>query len=156
MPDKHPSYDLARVEEVVLRINPEVPLDMVVAALMLAKAAKVRAAEIERMVKDSIVEWIDQNGEFTVGALRYYTGFETDTTYQSNAEVLDAVLIATRGDVRAAADYLGSGAFKHGACKGLLPEDVFGRLFKSVKRKKLKTGEPRKKQLLEARVEVAK
>jgi hypothetical protein len=156
MPDKQPSYDLARVEEAGLKINPEVPEDVVAAALMLVKAAKDRIREIETLVKDGAVEWIQANHEIVIGATRYYAGHETDKWTDNYAGTLDAILTATNGDMKAAAECLASGAWKPGACRSMLPEEVYYRLFKEEKRTTLKTGEPRKKQLLEARVEVAK
>jgi hypothetical protein len=156
MRDQHPSYDLARVEEAGLKINPEVPEDVVAAALMLVKAAKDRIREIETLVKDGAVEWILANHEIVIGATRYYAGHEIDKWTDENVGTLDAVLTATKGDITATGGCLASGAWKPGACRSVLPDEVYYRLFKEEKRTKLKTGEPRKKQLLEARVEVAK
>jgi predicted ATPase len=155
MSEPLPSYDLSRVEKAGLLINEESPEETVTAALMLVKAAEERLAEIKRMVKAGAVEWIQANHEIVIGATRYYAGHKTAKWTEDNAGVLGAVLDAMGGDINAAAQYLGSNAWKPGGCRKLLADEVYWRLFKEKKRTTLKEGTPLKKQLLTARVEVS-
>ncbi len=117
------------------------------AADRLYKAGMIvkRAREIQAMMTDLVMDWIDEHGEFELGDARYYNGKAKSTKAKDHAAVLRALKDAHKGNVSKIAGYLASGAWKHGAIRELLGDDEFAELFEVTEQRDLKTGKPKRK-----------
>jgi hypothetical protein len=138
--------DLATVERLILSI-PAADVEQLSEAIGKLKALKAYVRELDRMFGEQMLERLDQSGPVTVGEVRYYAGFETETLNNDTAATLTALLEATGGDIGAVAGCLCSQPFKHGACKSVLAEGVYYLLFTVTEKRKAKEGKPVRKVL---------
>src|SRR5687768_8394554 len=63
------------VERQVMGLSPESSLDELCAALDASDWLLARAKTIDRLMKQIAIAWIDRNGEFAIGDVRYSVGF---------------------------------------------------------------------------------
>lgn len=108
-----------------------------------------RVGEFHRQVKaaweQKMIEHINRCGPVECGDVRYYVGVDRETKCADPAATTQACLEASQGDLSAFVGVLASGAFRHGACRKLLPPDVFDTLFVTTEKPDLKTGKPERK-----------
>ena len=104
-----------------------------------------RAREIESMMKELVMDYIDEYGDFELGDARYYNGTIKSTKARDHTSVLRALKDAHKGDVNKIAAYLASSAWKHGSIRELLGDDEFDELFEVTEQRDLKTGKPKKR-----------
>lgn len=98
-------------------------------------------------VKDAMIERVETHGEPLIetaeGPKRLYVTVDKVTKCNSPAETLAGMLDNTGGDLDAVARCLSSGAWKPGACRGVLGGE-WRRHFTVEERKSLKEGSARK------------
>lgn len=128
----------------VLAIGLDMTPDQVCEVWTRVENAKAAARELGQLLEGAIIEWIEANGDLTIGDQRYYVGTERKVTCTDNAGTMDAVLFAGGGEEAALLECLSSQPWKHGAVRGLIGDDDFNRLFKTEVRPDLKTGKPKK------------
>ena len=63
------------VERQVMGVSAESSLDELSAALDASDWLLARAKTIDRLMKQIAIAWIDRNGEFAIGDMRYSVGF---------------------------------------------------------------------------------
>ena len=126
----------------IASLSPESPHDDVLDVLQRIAAAKQTINEMELLANDAAIQWIDANGDLVVGDVRYYVGVNKTTKCVDVRATMEAALTATGGDVDAMTELLGSGAWKHGACRKVLDADDFHRLFITTEKSNLKSDEP--------------
>lgn len=119
---------------------PESTQDEVCQAIQFRDALKEATRVLSERVEAGVIAWIEKNGEFAIGETRYYVGPNKSTKCKDLPATLKAVLVATEGDVEAVCRALSSSAFKHGACRELLPADEYDTLFETREVADLKTG----------------
>jgi len=132
---------LATLRNEVSDLSTEDSRDRAIDLYMRAEVALGMAREIKSIVAEKLAEWIDQNGEITVGDIRYYVGKSKTQKPRDLREVADRVLTAVAGDLDAFVDVLAANAFKPGAAKKLLG-DQFDEVFETTEKLDLRTGKP--------------
>ncbi len=106
---------------------------------------KRKATELDRLLRDRMVEWIDTFGEQETPEGRHYVG--TTRTYKparSPNQVLIFLVAATDGDLDAVAELMVSSPFKPGAVRELIGQEAFDGLFATQERLEPRTGKPRR------------
>ena len=135
--------DLIRMTTDAARaITTEADADTVCRAITFRDALKDATRALCDQIEESVIEWIRVNGEVSIGDVRYYVAPNKDTKCKSVLGTLRAALEATGGDVDSIAQLLSASAWKPGACKKVLGEDVCRALFETRETDALKTGEP--------------
>jgi len=114
--------------------------DELLAAMDTVKALKEAVAVVAERIEQAAIEWIGANGEIEERGVRYYVGPNRTTKCTDLAKTLEAVLQATGGDFQATVACLSSSAWKHGACRDVLPVNTYAELFKTTEVADLKTG----------------
>lgn len=109
------------------------------------RAALDKAKEDMRLIDGAIIDHIEATGQPvpTGPTTELRATYPKDTDCLSNEETTDAVFAAVGGDVKRFAECLSANAFKHGACKRILPTDVYSLLFRTTTRSRLEE-KPRK------------
>jgi hypothetical protein len=82
--------------------------------------------------------------EVNVGNLRYYVGTEKKVTPRDNADVLEALLLASNGDVSTVVEALRSDPWKPSQVRQIVGEAKHRKLFRTSFASDLRTGKPRK------------
>ena len=104
-----------------------------------AMAAAIR--HLNKQVELAMINWIDTNGEITVGEARYYVGITRKTKAKNNSMVYDTLIQELQGDQDAVMQCMSANPWKPGGIKKLLnDDDKFGDLFDVTIDKDLKTG----------------
>jgi|13_taG_2_1085334.scaffolds.fasta_scaffold90657_2 hypothetical protein len=135
--------ELQGLNGAILAINDESDAANVCEALDLIDVYKRAIREADRLLKEQLIDWINANGELTIGEKRYYVG-NTKKTKPVNLERLcEAAITHAEGDFGAFAEALSANAFKPGACKALLG-DEWGQHFIVEVVDDVKTGKPKK------------
>ena len=128
----------------VSSITTEMPVDRVLEIRENFLAIEERLKEEKKNLDAALYEWIKKNGAIEYGTTRFYNGVEKTTKCRDVKACFKALFEASGGDIDAVADILASGAFKHGAAKGILEGD-WGEFFVTNTKNDIKTGKPRKK-----------
>lgn len=135
--------ELKKLEGVALAIHDESDADQVCIAIDAIDNAKRRIREIDAALKKSLIDWINRNGDITIGSKRYYVGNKKTTKPRDLERLCEAAITAAEGDFATFADSLSANAFKPGACKKLLG-DAWDRHFEETIADDVKTGKPKK------------
>ena len=109
-------------------------------ALGLVARLKEIVKELSASAEAGAIAWIQANGEFQEGSVRYYVAANKTTKCPDQRAALEAVLEAGGGDLDKLAEMLASGAFKPGACRKFLPPEKFAALFVTTETADLKEG----------------
>ncbi len=133
-------------EAALLGAEVEPTRDDVLAALNAAKRLKEIAAALHARATDILTKFVQANGEFEDGGVRFYLATEKKQKCNGVREMMEAALVRTGGDVDAICTLLSSNAFKPGACKKMLGKD-FDKFWTTTEAVDLKTGEPKGKRL---------
>ena len=140
--------DLRQLETDIVMTGPQSPMERLLeirhALKFVKEQIKLREDEFER----AALEWIEVNGPMRCGDIELRAGVRKDTKCVDVAAAIDALLIATGGDMRAFCEHLASQPIKHGASKATLDPETYERLFKVEERPKLVEGKA-VKQLIE-------
>ncbi len=110
-------------------------------------AMKRRLKELECEFDQQMMEWIDANGDVTIGEKRYYNGYEKETKCIDGRGAVESLLVACNGDLDQFCGCLASGALKPGASRSVLSPEAFARFFETREKKSLKEGKPVRKVL---------
>jgi hypothetical protein len=131
----------------LIPITPTSSIEQIADNLGKLKALAERARELKRQFDEQLLEYIEANGDVTIGEVRYYAGYEKETKCVDVSSALLSLLDATGGSLRYLADTLSSQPIKHGAAKKLLSPAVYDELFVTSLKPDLKEGKPVKKVL---------
>lgn len=118
------------------------------AAIELLNAAgfmKEKLKELATKCDEILKAFIQKNGDIEVGTCRWYVGTETHHKPRDHGTVLKTLLAHFDGDMDSLANTLASDAWKTGAVRKALGDDVFEALFDTIVRADVKTGKPVKK-----------
>lgn len=116
--------------------------DDVLTTIGIVDRLKELTRELSAKSEAAILAWIEQNGDIESGEVRYYAGTNKTVRCRDHDGTVQAILAATGGDVSAVAKCLASSAWKHAACRELLPADEYESLFELKETLDLKTGKP--------------
>lgn len=113
-------------------------------------AAFVAAAKaLQSGVYKVAVAWIQINGELRLGEhVRFGVGHQRVVRCLDQTATLHAALDALSGDLDGVGALLAAGAWKHGACRQVLPAVAFNRLFVTEVRAKLVDGRAPEQRLI--------
>lgn len=128
-----------QVSDLTLEENLDTVIDLYhrsIAVLSVAKEVKEKAAQ-------KLAQWIEKNGEFTIGEIRYYVGVTKDYKPTSMRAAVDALLTATGGDLDAFIEALSSNAIKPGHARKVLGEQ-FESVFVTTEKLDVLTGKPKR------------
>ena len=116
-----------------------------VALLSRISVAKDRMRDLDKMVKEAVIEFIDRTGlePTTLDGKRYYVGIVKRTKCNDTRAALEALLNATGGDLDAIAECLSSNALKPGACRKSL-DGTWDDHFTVTESPDLKTGKAKR------------
>lgn len=141
------SSELIQVcESSLLAAEIEPTRDDILAALNHCKRLKEVASEFVKRAEELLTQYVEKNGEFIDGGIRYYVASEMKYKCNDIREMIEEALVRTGGDVDALCLLLSTNAFKHGACKKLLGDD-FKKFWTVSEAVDLKTGAPKGKRL---------
>ena len=101
------------------------------------------AREFSQMAEAAQIDFVNRNGEVTVGDVRYYVGNVNSTKCNDNKAAVQALLTVTGGDADKLAECIASDGLKPGACRTVLA-DQFDAHFTTTAKSDLKTGKPTK------------
>jgi hypothetical protein len=138
--------DISTVESLILRI-PDSDVEQLADCIGKLKALGERVRELRRMFEEKMLERLDASGPVTVGEIRYYAGYETETISGDPTAVLTELFDACNGDIGTVAGCLCSQPFLTKPCKSVLSEGVYYLLFTTVEKRKAKEGKPQRKVL---------
>lgn len=107
----------------ILAVNDTMTADQVLAVRERLLFIKGWAKEQERLLNESLLEWMRANGDLHITPeTRLYIGRDKRVKCIDPAATLEAVLVATGGDFGAVCDCLAAQPFKHGAARKPLGE----------------------------------
>lgn len=130
----------------VLDIESDTPHDDVATALVKVGAMMAMAKAVKAGIDAKITKWIEANGRVTIMPGVFYDRVETKTVKCVNVgRTVQSLLEHTGGDLEAVNGCLSSNAMKHGACRKVLPADVFETLFTTTTKAALKPSDDAKK-----------
>ena len=132
------------IETEVLAIGPATPIDRVANTIQMVDALMARAKEIKSHLEGVLIGYIEQNGELTIGTIRYYIGAKKTTKCQDVPATVEALLNAVGGDFQRFCEHLSASSIKHGAARQTLTPEEYGRLFTTTEEPSLEEGKPRK------------
>jgi hypothetical protein len=104
--------------------------------------ANIRNLEV--MIEEVMLAYIEEHGSFEEGGVRYYAGDQKKTTVIDKERAIEAVLGAVGGDLSEFVEALGAQPLKTGACRSILGE-AFDEHFKTEVVPRLKEGKPQKR-----------
>ncbi len=134
---------LLTINQSVLTMTPATAADDVAELMQRIDFAKQHLRELEQQFKAALIEWINTNGDLTIGDKRYYVTTAKRTKPKDLAALTEAVMQATGGDFDKFVKTLGANAYKLGACKTVLG-DEWDIHFTVEPVDDLKTGKPKK------------
>lgn len=116
------------------------------AAMAAVDNASATYREMREEWKRLSVEYLETEGDVTIGESRYYAGnVKSYKPRLEQAAMLETLLTAFDGDMHQVADCLSSGAWKPGTVRSLLDNDErFGTLFETITQVEAKTGKPKR------------
>ncbi len=132
----------ADVERQVTGLSAESSLDDLCAALDASEWLLARAKTIDRLMKQIAIAWIDRNGEFAIGDIRYSVGFSLTVKCLNVPQTGHAVLQAAGGDFNHFMSVLVAQPFKHAAVRDIIGNKLHGRLFRVNRTGRLVNGVP--------------
>jgi hypothetical protein len=131
----------------IIPITPTSSIEQIADNLGKLKALAERARELKRQFDEQLLEYIEANGDVTIGEVRYYAGYEKETKCVNVPGALTSLMIHAGGDVEVFCGALAANAIKHGAAKKILPPDEYDLYFVTSLKPDLKEGKPVKKVL---------
>ena len=132
----------SEVERQVMGVSAESSLDELCAALDASDWLLARAKTIDRLMKQIAIAWIDRNGEFSIGDIRYTVGFSLSVKCLNVPQAGHAVLEAAGGDFNHFMSVLVAQPFRHAAVRDLIGCMLHGRLFRAHRTGRLVNGVP--------------
>ena len=130
------------VERQVTGLSAESSLDDLCSALDASEWLLARAKAIDHLMKQIAIAWIDRNGEFAIGDIRYSVGFSLTVKCLDVPQTGNAVLEAAGGDFNHFMSVLVAQPFKHAAVRGIIGNKLHGCLFKAHRTGRLVNGVP--------------
>jgi hypothetical protein len=132
------------VERQILTIGENATVEQVQEAITRVDWFMGMAREMKAKLEQALIEYIEANGDITIGTVRYYVGHPKETKCVNVAGAVEALLQATGGDFEKVCECLSGSAVKPGATRKVLPEDVFAGLFETTEKVTLEEGKPKK------------
>lgn len=132
--------NLTDTQNLIARIEPGTKLEQVCESINLIDAMSARLKELKEQHTEKLVEWIQANGPFEIGSVKYYVGDRSDTKCLDVHRFVERGLEVTSGDLSAVTCCLSSNAVKHGAAKKLLPAADYDELFETTRKPRLLHG----------------
>lgn len=140
-----------RVELAVLSVEPEVDLERVQTAVDMLDNLKAFVRDLEAKLRERLIAYITERGEFMIGDTRFYLGRAKETWCDDVPQYIRGLLIASEdvdpatGEAKVNFDkavaslneVLSANAVKPGAAKKLTPE-LFAKFFKTEEKVSLK------------------
>jgi hypothetical protein len=136
--------DLAKIENGILELNPDVPEEKLFEMISAVGAAKTVVKELDRMLDNAMYERLLVCREIIYGDIRYYLGEDKTVKCVDVRATMNAVLDASGGDLDKMSECLSSNAFKPGETRKLLPSEVFDECFETKVKPTIREGRPSK------------
>ncbi len=131
-----------QVEQMVMAVTPSYPREALSAALDVADWLAGRSRAIHMASRKIGIAWIEKNGEFDIGPMRYSVGYTTTTKCIDVPGCGMVLLEALGGDFEAFLKVLGSNAYKYGVARSILDRNVYGSFFHTSNTSRLVNGVP--------------
>jgi hypothetical protein len=135
-------YPPSRVEQQVCAISRNSPVDDLCAALDAADWLLGRARSIHQIATQKAIEWIDHNGEFSIGDQQYSVGVNTTVRCVNTRQCGHRLLECLNGDLDGFFDLLVAQPFKSGSARRVLPDPAYRDLFVTKRASRLVSGVP--------------
>lgn len=143
MNEIQPADKLAILEQAILALPMDCPVDSIAELLDRVSYVKQKIRHVDALLEDKMLCIIEERGDITVGTIRFYEGEKNTTKANSNAEVFDRVLQLSGGDLDIAfRDYMAASPFKYSAIKAAIPKHEFNALFTVTAVPELREGKP--------------
>ena len=126
----------------VSEIDEDMRLDAVLHLYNAVNYATQRMTEIKRVMNERLIDWINQNGDVTIGDQRLYVGNDKKIKCVNPQAVVDEYL--DNHSIEDLVADLASNAFKYGAVRARLGDAIFDKAFVTEIVQDVKTGKPRK------------
>jgi hypothetical protein len=134
----------ADVERQVLAVSVASSLDQLCAALDASEWLLARARTIDCLMKQIAIAWIDRNGEFSIGQVRYWVQYPLTVRCLNVAQTGHAVLEAAGGDFDHFLEILVAQPYRHAAVRSIVGKALHGRLFSAHRSGRLANGVPQR------------
>jgi hypothetical protein len=128
-------------------ITPTSSIEQIADNLGRLKALAERARELKKQFDEQLLEYIEANGDVTIGEVRYYAGYEKETKCVDVPGALSCLLFLCGGEMEEFAGVLSANAIKHGAAKKYMLPEMYEKHFVTSMKPDLKEGKPVKKVL---------
>jgi hypothetical protein len=132
----------ADVERQVLVISATSSVDEVFAATCAADWLMARAKSIHRLKNEVVIAWIDHNGEFDIGNIRYSVGYSTSVRCLNVPQAGHAILAAAGGDFEQFMGALVAQPYKAGTVRNMIGTTLYGQMFVARRTGRLVNGVP--------------
>lgn len=139
---------LERLEVFISDLDDQSAADDVLLWLDRAGAFLSAAKAVNDAVQKRAIAWITVNGPLRVGDVLFVVEHQRTTRCRDVRATLHAAVEALSGDLDAVATLLAANAWKHGACRGSLPQAVYDSLFETQVRSRLASGATAPKELI--------
>ncbi len=125
------STALAPVQQDVLAIDDDTPIEVLAMLIERVEAAKRFAKELDGFLKDKLIERIKERGPIVLGDTLYrFAAKKLPPKCRDQRATFEALIAAEGGDLAAVCEkYLGAGAIKYGAAKAMLGPERYAELF---------------------------
>lgn len=128
----------------LLAISTENHRDDVLAAVDMVKAFMDDAKELQRVLEEMMIEWINERGPIEIGTKKYYVGVKKTTKPHDLKAAVVTLMEESGGDWDAFVGCLSSDAIKPGAAKGVLG-DKWEEVFYVTKAEEVREGKAKPK-----------
>lgn len=128
---------LGVLEAQVASVEITTPLDRVLEVRSNLAFVMEQAKLLKSKLDDALFQWVEANGEITIGSKRIFIGKKKDTKVVDLRLAVEALLNSCSGDFDDFCKCLSSGALKYGACKSYMGEEVWAQHFVIEEKKQL-------------------
>jgi hypothetical protein len=130
------------IERLVCAATANSPVDQIAAAIDAADWLLARAKTIHSLMQEVAIGWIEKNGPFDVGPIRYSSGYSTITKCVNVPGAGTAILAAVGGDLATFYSLLVAQPFKPASVRSVLDQPIYRSLFATRRTGKLICGVP--------------
>lgn len=135
--------DTSLVQRQIVALSPESDAEAAANAWLAVEALGRAHREIKAQLERQLIEWIDANGDLTVGEeLRLYVGREKTTKCFDPVAALDVIVRTSAGDIEKVGAVLSANPFKPAAVRKLIGPELFEAYFDEQVKPDLLTGKP--------------
>jgi hypothetical protein len=129
----------------IAALDTESDVEQAIELLNSVQLATRQLKDLNTQATAALVEWMESNGDITVGEVRYYPGTYRTYVPLDKYAIADHLLVVLEGDLRKFVETFASRPFKPSEVRTLLGEVQFRKLYELRESRDVKTGKPVKK-----------